>query len=983
MVQQIVDENGTLRQIILSVLNGQSNGSGSGPAAPVTMIQQTPAGVPPTTSSSTVASNPQTVHPPALSASSQAYPFPCCCSCCFCTSAVPGGLPTGGTAIVPAVNHGPLLGFPAGPHLNSMTSARRRTPSRTSYSYSKRQNNNNNQNNSGTMHSGSTGQGSSGFASFPVNPFHSSPLLSSTKPHKSSSKSANLPTGIHMDNMSNIIIPPLNGLNGHHHSMAQTQQPMAQTGDASRKHLDQHNSSELNSGPSVASVVSDLLAKAAAGAKNPQTSFGISNGCHQPQHLQPLVTNGRNQSSSPAAPPLSHTSKTFKPNISSNNRTPVSSPLKSQPVFTDSALSASPSIMHTSSSSVVSSSSVSPNSLDSSYASDKYSEASSDRSDFRSNDCEIMGLIPNGIVFTARQSPSASSPHNLPLRRPDSRSVPQTTIHLDEKSSSESERSRVASHRQRNSPLVRKQQSAVADTSGSRTPDSLSVSREASESPRHKADKGTIHVRDDVQDTRSDNGPKESPVNRKNIRSAASSSSCSSPTQDFLCITSQTHVASIRAPTHTPQSSPSSPVILKRGPVRETSVNQSASSTTSSPAPPEGRKNSRIKQQNGPANDSSSSSDGQRDVATKKKTIKCALSLRSDVLPVTSRELSAQVVKVDVTGKQEQSCVRSTALRNNSEAQIHDIRESEKELQNTLTSQCNVCPSQPENGEARPLVSISEMEAKSRQDAVKDSVRCESGHGAMEGRTEGEKSASVGEETADESGTDEESREVMRWGTSSPKHSLNLPQVQLLNLTYTALTATSVKLKWNLQSSGTEPHPIVILLQEKGSGGLFAHHFIAEMLINNANKGSSPMNKETCDTSLLSRTVYQGNSTACRVLHLQCAQQYSFRVRTVVDHHSLVSNLLTITTPEQALNAKPKHKSGKQQQPQNQQHTSEQEQQSSSKSHEKHNESISSVSDIAEGMEYKDDQRRAFLILLLFTGSALLIAVLIQHLLSP
>lgn len=940
------------------------------------MVQQTSTGVPTlpvTTSSSATPSNSQSV--PTLSPSSQAYPFPCCCSCCFCTTAVPSGLATAGTAVPPTVSpvHGALLGFPTGPHLNSITSARRRTSSRNSYSYSKRQNNNNNinQNNSmsGSMHSASTtgSQGSTGFpASFPVNALN--PLL--TKPHKSSSKSANLPTGIHMDNMSNIIIPPLNG--HHHTSPVSQQQLMAQSGDTSRK---DYTSSELNSGPSVASVVSDLLAKAAAGAKGPQNSFTMTNGSHQGQHLQP-VTGGRNQSSSPAASPLSHNSKTFRP--SAGSRTPVS-PLKSPAVYTDTS---GPSI--TSSSSVVSSSSVSPNSLDSSYASDKYSEASSDRSDFRSNDsaCEMMGLIPNGIVFSARQSTSTSS---SPITR---RISSHVAVHSEDKSAGECERNRSTSHRLRDSPILRKHQPVDVSTPP--------TSRDASESPRHKngSGKAVIHERDDVRDTRPESGSKESPASRKNmaLRSGNSSSSCDSPTHSTNSIISQTNAAISRAPSITSKSlsSPSSPVILNRS---STSVmsNYSTSSTKSSPAPSENRRN-RTKPQNATANDSSSSCDGQPDVVLKKKATKSS---------AACDDLLSDCLSSPETKNSDASDNRQT---NGSCDDIHADFE-EKKVSQKHETQMKTTSSQPDAGSHSPSNSLLEESVTKRHPrpddqevnsrgcradaSTPDAVRAEDGIVLLPKKRAAptivpslsrSRTPEVQDDDDDDelSENDDEEGQMIGWSKGSPKQSLSLPQIQLLNLTYTALTATSVKLKWNLQSTGTDQHPVLLLLQEKASGGLFAHHFVAEMLINSPNKGVASPNKEWTETNVLSRTVYQGNSTTCRVLHLQCAQQYSFRVRTVIDHHSLVSNLLTITTPEQALNAKPKHK-GKQ--PHNHQHTHEQDQQS--KTPEKHTENHVSAPEVSDQSECKDDQKRAVLILLSFTGFALLVAVLIQHLLSP
>jgi hypothetical protein len=231
---------------------------------------------------------------------------------------------------------------------------------------------------------------------------------------------------------------------------------------------------------------------------------------------------------------------------------------------------------------------------------------------------------------------------------------------------------------------------------------------------------------------------------------------------------------------------------------------------------------------------------------------------------------------------------------------------------------------------------------------------------------------------------------------SSPKSmSLSQPPVQLLNLTYTALTATSVKLKWNVQSATSEPHPVLLLLQEreKAAGNGVTHHYIAEMLISSSK--SCPPDQPSDAVSqptVTARTVYQGNANTCRV-YLQCAQQYSFRVRAVVkslrDQHLLVSNLLTITTPEQALNSKNKHRAKLQATAQNQQTAVNPEQQHSSIRSDKGNSNHPAatavhdrVTESEDELQEKDDQRRAFLILFLFTGFAVILSIIIHHLLA-
>jgi len=271
--------------------------------------------------------------------------------------------------------------------------------------------------------------------------------------------------------------------------------------------------------------------------------------------------------------------------------------------------------------------------------------------------------------------------------------------------------------------------------------------------------------------------------------------------------------------------------------------------------------------------------------------------------------------------------------------------------------------------------------------------------------------------------------------TPSPKHLgglLSIPSVQLLNLTYTALTASSVKLKWNLVSS-SDPHPpdqhqILVLLQQKtsSSGGLFTQHFTVEMILSrpvsvpgnnqedsqktvgegeegkvsqNEQSPSSPTSSPS--SSLLSiRNVWAGNANNCRVSHLCCGQQYSFRVRTFVDSsYCVVSNVLTITTPEQALSNRQGGSGGGKSRGATPLKTSESSTQNGhnqtdlSRLHDSSSRkgTIRDTHPAAESEDNvddpflveKSDQRRAVLILLLFTGFALIIAVIIQHLLAP
>lgn len=273
---------------------------------------------------------------------------------------------------------------------------------------------------------------------------------------------------------------------------------------------------------------------------------------------------------------------------------------------------------------------------------------------------------------------------------------------------------------------------------------------------------------------------------------------------------------------------------------------------------------------------------------------------------------------------------------------------------------------------------------------------------------------------------------------SSPRHLASLPQVQLLNLTYTALTASSVKLKWTLQqpanSNSSEevssdiPNSVLSLIQKnKQSGGLFNHHFIVEMLLTKPNSnspsncgqmtgnggggnggGGSSNSNSNSNTGTSVRIVYQGNSNTCRVSHLNPGALYSFKVKTLISdmQHSLVSNLLTITTPEQALNSKHvKHKGTSQSTKQQNQGTSTATSHNSITSNNStcntsqfnsnhhghgvdktgHGSSVllsDKISDDSLDLVEFTDRKQALIILLLFTAFALVVAVVVQSLLT-
>lgn len=215
----------------------------------------------------------------------------------------------------------------------------------------------------------------------------------------------------------------------------------------------------------------------------------------------------------------------------------------------------------------------------------------------------------------------------------------------------------------------------------------------------------------------------------------------------------------------------------------------------------------------------------------------------------------------------------------------------------------------------------------------------------------------------------------------SPKHLL--PELQLLNLTYTSLTANTVKLKWNQnQPQSAQPHQI------------HTRHYVVEMLFNKANATTTGSTSSSNTTSngtndhsdasskpIATRIVYQGYSTNCRISHLSPQQQYSFRARTTSQDHLVVSNVLTITTPEQQpVTAKSHTKKNKQQllqqQIQQQQHQLHQ-QQLLLQQQQQQNQQANLVKEASESA-ISSDQKCAILILLAFTLFALVVAVIIQ-----
>lgn len=191
----------------------------------------------------------------------------------------------------------------------------------------------------------------------------------------------------------------------------------------------------------------------------------------------------------------------------------------------------------------------------------------------------------------------------------------------------------------------------------------------------------------------------------------------------------------------------------------------------------------------------------------------------------------------------------------------------------------------------------------------------------------------------------------------SPKHLL--PKIEMINLTYSFLTSNSVRLKWAFNNCNE-------LSDHK-------KHYIVDMLLNKP------------EDSPNTRMVHQGHTTSCRISHLHPQQEYTFRIRTSTETAILVSNHLTIITPEPpAINSS--KSIGRKSKQQSQQHHVQQHQQQlfHHNQHQQQRQISGEEQDSASrfGAALSPDQRFALLILLGFTFFALVVAVLIQNLLS-
>ena len=107
----------------------------------------------------------------------------------------------------------------------------------------------------------------------------------------------------------------------------------------------------------------------------------------------------------------------------------------------------------------------------------------------------------------------------------------------------------------------------------------------------------------------------------------------------------------------------------------------------------------------------------------------------------------------------------------------------------------------------------------------------------------------------------------------------------VFSLSYTKLTANYVKLKWTVLN-----------------GALYAtakeSQFMVEMIYAKRDESQSSLGGQSSPSAKCSRIVYQGLSKCCKIQCLRPLEEYSFRVKIVLPNEQLVSNLLTITTPE-------------------------------------------------------------------------------------
>ena len=254
----------------------------------------------------------------------------------------------------------------------------------------------------------------------------------------------------------------------------------------------------------------------------------------------------------------------------------------------------------------------------------------------------------------------------------------------------------------------------------------------------------------------------------------------------------------------------------------------------------------------------------------------------------------------------------------------------------------------------------------------------------------------TGGEDDDEDEDEDEENSNSRFGRvettgqqPSPRHLL--PKVETIALSSSSLSSHSVRLKWSFpgqtdraSDANGDCSGVAAATSEQKKP-----HFIVDMLRGNVEDSPS------------SRIVYQGPYLTCRVANLSPQSKYTFRVRSNTDSAVLISNLLTVVTEQLSSGGLRRRTKGQQQQ-QGQQtqpggHHQGQHQLNGASAaagagnhhhHHHHQQPVlsadgksagPSASEVLMRARLSQDQRCAILLLAVFTFTALIIAVLVQH----
>ncbi|KAJ6224872.1 hypothetical protein RDWZM_003417 [Blomia tropicalis] len=201
-----------------------------------------------------------------------------------------------------------------------------------------------------------------------------------------------------------------------------------------------------------------------------------------------------------------------------------------------------------------------------------------------------------------------------------------------------------------------------------------------------------------------------------------------------------------------------------------------------------------------------------------------------------------------------------------------------------------------------------------------------------------------------------------------------ITQLESINLVSYSISWNSVRLKW--------------FFTDQTKSNECKRHYLVDMLYGNLNDSPN------------SRIVYQGHTVNCRVAHLLPTKEYTFRVRTNSDEATYISNLVTITTTEQppaTLSIAKLGGGGRRSKQQLQQQVQLQQQQILHQQHlidQQHQQMVEAAAAAAGHKmsstggnlnlmgQGSSDRPYAIMILVCFTTVALVVAVLLQHLLS-